>query len=135
MAKSGRSREDFQMFAPVFVVTGADEAEMTIAATASRKQIAFYASTPAYRKVLELHGWGELQTELHQLSMQGQWDTMGTLIDDEMLNTFAVVAPMDPVGRSAAGSVRRDHRPCHGRVARGHSGIHVRAFLDEVRAV
>lgn len=134
LAKSGRSREDFQMFAPVFVVTGADEAEMDIAATASRKQIAFYASTPAYRKVLELHGWGELQTELHQLSMQGQWDTMGTLIDDKMLNTFAVVAPMDRLATAL-------RERCDGIIDRvmvalpaGTPDSTVRVFLDEVRS-
>ena len=51
----------------------------------------------AYRKVLELHGWGDLHTELHRLSLQGQWDAMGTLIDDEVLDAFAVVAPLDQV--------------------------------------
>ena len=134
MAKSGRGRDDFQMFAPVFVVTGADEAEMATAATASRKQIAFYASTPAYRKVLELHGWGDLQTELHRLSMAGQWDTMGTLIDDEILDTFAVVAPLEQL----AGALRAR---CDGIIDRVMVGLPagtpeatVRAFLDEVRA-
>jgi hypothetical protein len=79
------------MFCPVFVVTGVDETEMA-AAAGTRKQIAFYASTPAYRKVLELHGWGDLQTELHRLSLDGRWDAMADLIDDEILETFAVVA-------------------------------------------
>jgi probable F420-dependent oxidoreductase len=82
---------------PVFVVTGETESEMAAAATAARKQLAFYASTPAYRAVLELHGWGELQTELHQLSRAGRWDEMGGLLDDEMLRAFAVVAPPDEV--------------------------------------
>jgi hypothetical protein len=54
-------------------------------------------STPAYRKVLKLHGWGDVATELHRLSLQGEWDTMGSLIDDEMLDAFAVVAPVDKV--------------------------------------
>ncbi|HNF04220.1 MAG TPA: TIGR03617 family F420-dependent LLM class oxidoreductase, partial [Mycobacterium sp.] len=63
LATSGRTRADVQMFCPVFVVTGTGEAEMAAAAAGTRKQIAFYASTPAYRKVLELHGWGELQTD------------------------------------------------------------------------
>jgi hypothetical protein len=66
-------------------------------AVGTRKQIAFYGSTPAYRKVLELHGWGELHTELHRLSRAGEWDVMGSLIDDEILETFAVVAPLDEV--------------------------------------
>ena len=79
------------------MVTGRDEDELAANAVATRKQIAFYASTPAYRGVLELHGWGELQTELHRLSREGEWDTMGTLIDDTMLAEFAVVAPVDEV--------------------------------------
>ncbi len=65
-----------------------------------RKQIAFYGSTPAYRKVLELHGWGDLQTELHRLSLAGEWDTMSSLIDDEMLSAFAVVGPVESVAEA-----------------------------------
>jgi hypothetical protein len=80
---------------PVFVVTGEDDGEMVAGAAGVRKQIAFYGSTPAYRKVLELHGWGEVATELHRLSQRGKWDAMGALIDDEMLDAFAVVATVD----------------------------------------
>ena len=134
MAKTGRSRADFQVMAPVFVVTGSDEAEVATAAAASRKQIGFYASTPAYRKVLELHGWGELQTELHRLSLEGQWDAMATRIDDEILSTFAVVAPVDQL----AAALRER---CDGIIDRVMVGLPssaseetVRAFLDEVRA-
>ncbi len=47
--------------------------------------------------MLELHGWGDLQAELNTLSKQGEWVKMGELIDDEMLNAFAVVAPLDQV--------------------------------------
>jgi probable F420-dependent oxidoreductase len=95
LERSGRTREDFAVACPVFVVTGADEDSMATSARATRKQIAFYASTPAYRPVLELHGWGELQTELRQLSLDGRWDEMGTLIDEDILAAFAVVAPAE----------------------------------------
>ena len=78
-------------------MTGEGERELASAAVAVRKQIAFYGSTPAYRKVLELHGWGDLHTELHRLSLRGDWDTMGSLIDDQILDAFAVVAPVDQV--------------------------------------
>jgi|SRR5882757_354322 len=81
----------FEIAYPEFVVMGTTEAELATAAVAVRKQIAFYASTPAYRKVLELHGWGELQTELNRLSKQGEWDAMGELIDDKVLHAFATV--------------------------------------------
>jgi len=97
MARSGRQRSDFQLSCPIFVVTGDTEEQLAAGAVGTRKQIAFYGSTPAYRKVLELHGWGDLHSELHRLSLQGEWDTMGTLIDDEVLEAFAVVAPIDTV--------------------------------------
>ena len=93
--RSGRDRRDFALMCPVFVVTGESEQELAAAAVGTRKQIAFYGSTPAYRKVLELHGWGDLHDELHRLSRQGDWDAMGSLIDDEILDAFAVVAPVD----------------------------------------
>jgi hypothetical protein len=70
---------------------------MAAAAVGVRGQIAFYGSTPAYRGVLELHGWGDLQDELNRMSKEGRWAEMGTLIDDDILAAFAVVAPLDEV--------------------------------------
>jgi probable F420-dependent oxidoreductase len=95
-AKAGKTMEGFEIVGPSFVVTGTNDDEMAKATAGTRQQIAFYGSTPAYRGVLDLHGWGGLQEDLNKLSKQGQWVEMGELIDDEMLNTFAVVgAPED----------------------------------------
>ena len=80
-----------QISYPGLVVTGVDEAGFEAAAKAVRSQLAFYGSTPAYRPVLDLHGWGDLQTELNTLSKRGAWDDMAALIDDDVLTTFAVV--------------------------------------------
>ena len=91
-AKAGKTMEGFEIVGPSFVVSGANDEEMAAAITGTRQQIAFYGSTPAYRGVLELHGWGGLQDELNALSKRGRWAEMGELIDDEVLNTFAVVA-------------------------------------------
>jgi probable F420-dependent oxidoreductase len=96
--KSGATMADFEISGPAFVVTGATEEQMKQAAAGTRQQIAFYGSTPAYRPVLEMHGWGDLQTELNRLSKQGKWQEMGTLIDDDILKTFAVVAEPEQVG-------------------------------------
>ena len=96
-AKAGRSLDDIELSGPAFVVTGTTEEEMAASAVGVRKQIAFYGSTPAYRGVLERHGWGELQTELNGLSKQGRWDEMGTLIDDDMLDTFAIIAEPEQI--------------------------------------
>ena len=96
-AKAGKTRMDLTVSYPGFVVTGPDEQSMAAAAKGVREQIAFYGSTPAYRPVLELHGWGDLQPELNTLSKRGEWVQMGELINDDILNAFAVVAPLDQV--------------------------------------
>jgi len=95
--RSGRTMADIEISGPAFVVTGAEEDEMARSRAAVCQQIAFYGSTPAYRGVLELHGWGDLQPELNALSKQGRWVEMGQLIDDEILDAFAVVAEPDQV--------------------------------------
>jgi len=95
---AGRDRASFQISGPLFVVTGTNEEELKAAEQGVKQQIAFYGSTPAYRGVLELHGWGDLQTELNTLSKQGEWVKMGELIDDEILHTFAVVSEPEGVG-------------------------------------
>jgi Luciferase-like monooxygenase len=83
----------------MFVVTGTNEEELERARQGTKQQIAFYGSTPAYRGVLELHGWGDLQGDLNRLSKQGDWVAMGDLVTDEILETFAVVAEPEDVPR------------------------------------
>ena len=96
-AKAGKTMDDFEIVGPSFVVTGTNDEELDAAAAGTRQQIAFYGSTPAYKPVLEIHGWGGLQEELNGLSKQGEWVQMGKLIDDEILNTFAVVGPPEQI--------------------------------------
>jgi probable F420-dependent oxidoreductase len=96
-AKAGKTRTDLTVSYPGFVVTGANDADVAAADAAVRRQIAFYGSTPAYRPVLDLHGWGDLHPELNTLSKRGEWVKMGELIDDDVLEAFAVVCPIDQV--------------------------------------
>jgi probable F420-dependent oxidoreductase len=103
--EEGHRRRDsaptnFEVSVPVFIVTG--ETDQTTAASArrAREQIAFYASTAAYRPVLALHGWEDLQTELAQLVRTGNVGGMIGLIDDDVLSTFAIVAEPDQVARA-----------------------------------
>ncbi len=90
-AKAGKSRADFEISYPVFVVTGQTEEELATAKVATAKQIAFYGSTPAYKPVLDSIGAGELQGDLNKMSKQGRWDEMGTLIGEDMIKEFAVI--------------------------------------------
>ena len=99
-----KSRANFEISYPCFVVTGRDEQELAAAKTATCRQIAFYGSTPAYKPVLDSIGAGELQPRLNAMSKQGRWAEMGTLIDDETMRHFAVVA--EPADIAAAMKAR-----------------------------
>lgn len=84
MEAGGREPGDVEVSVCVFTATTEAESEE------ARRRIAFYGSTPGYRHVLELHGWGALFERLHALSRSGGWDEMPALVDDEVLDTFAV---------------------------------------------
>jgi probable F420-dependent oxidoreductase len=96
-AKAGKDLAGFDVCGSPLIVTGRTDEEMARARAGVRQQIAFYGSTPAYHGVLEVHGWGDLGHELHQLSRTGQWQEMGERIDDEVVDAFAVVAEPDKV--------------------------------------
>ena len=100
LEKSGRSRDDFEISYPCFVITGRDEKELAEAKVATKRQIAFYGSTTAYKPVLESIGAGDLQGELNTMSKQGRWAEMGTLIDDEMMSAFAVEGEPDAIAEN-----------------------------------
>jgi probable F420-dependent oxidoreductase len=85
-AKTKRSRRDLQVASSVFVITNDAEREMV------RAQVAFYASTPSYRPVLDCHGWSETGERLSRLASRRQWGDIPREIGDEMLETFAVTA-------------------------------------------
>jgi probable F420-dependent oxidoreductase len=84
--KAGRSRSEIKISTSAFVVTSAEEE------TFVRAQIAFYASTPSYRAVMELYGWEGIASQLSGLAARGAWADMAGLINNEMLQEFAVIA-------------------------------------------
>jgi len=118
-AKAGKRRENFQVSYPVFVVTARDEKELAAAKTATKRQIAFYGSTPAYRPVLESIGVGELQSDLNTMSKQGRWEEMGHLISDDILDAFAVVG--EPA--SIAGQIKSRYGDLIDRTSAAYANI------------
>lgn len=103
LAKAGKRRNEFEVSSPVMVVSGETEEAFVANRDAVKMQLAFYASTPAYQPVLELHGWGEVYAAANALSRQGKWVEMGELIDDDMLDAFAVVCEdIDHIPRELA---------------------------------
>ncbi len=89
---AGAARPGFELSCPVLVITGRTEAELVPARAAVCRQIAFYASTSAYRSVLELYGAGDLADRLRAMSRAGEWDAMTDLVPDDLLREFSVEA-------------------------------------------
>ena len=87
----GRDPAAIEVVCVTIVVTGRSEEELTWSREAVRRQLAFYGTTPAYRPVLDLHGYGDLHPELNRLAREGRWDDMAGLVDDGLLGTIAVV--------------------------------------------
>lgn len=81
----------------LMVATGPDEASLAAAVEVIRAQIAFYGSTPAYRVVLDAHGWGDLQPVLRERTRAGDWAEMAGLVPEELLHAVAAVAAPDDV--------------------------------------
>jgi probable F420-dependent oxidoreductase len=86
----GSAEDTFEIVSEVIVACGRTAEELAAAHDGARMLLAFYASTPSYRPVLEVEGWQDLQPELNRLSKQGRWAEMGAAIDDTMLATLAV---------------------------------------------
>lgn len=102
LARAGRSRGDIEVTVPpmaTVVAPGKREEQVLML----RAQIGFYGSTPAYRPVMEHHGWGELADELYRRSKAGDWASMAELVNDDVFNTFAFVTDdPDELGSSLA---------------------------------
>jgi probable F420-dependent oxidoreductase len=97
-AKAGRRKEDVTVAASVFAVVGENESERKRVREAMREQISFYASTRSYRKVMEVHGWGDVCDRLHELSSKGEWGKMSSEVGDDMLEEFCVEGDWGGIG-------------------------------------
>jgi probable F420-dependent oxidoreductase len=97
LEKTRRSRADIALSSTPFVITGNTRDEIEAAKGPVRQQIAFYASTPAYVGVLEVHGWGAIGRRLTEMSKRGAWSDMANEISDEMLDVYAVAGPYDEI--------------------------------------
>jgi probable F420-dependent oxidoreductase len=89
-SRASGNLDGFTLSLPVLVVLGAEAGARAAAEKAVREQIAFYGSTPSYRPVLDLHGWGDLHESLNLMSRRQEWAEMGSLITDDVLAAFAV---------------------------------------------
>jgi len=98
LAKSGRKREGFSVSVSVFAAVGANSKEIAAVKEFYRQQVAFYASTRTYRRLMELHGWTDVADRLHDYSVTGQWDRMAGEVSDEILGEFVVEGGWGEIG-------------------------------------
>jgi probable F420-dependent oxidoreductase len=96
----GRDPAGFDLVAAPFMAVGRTASDVERARDALRTPIAFYASTPAYQAVLEHHGWEETGSKLHALSVKQKWSEMPRLIDDAMLDQWAISATYDDLAQT-----------------------------------
>lgn len=101
-AETGRDPGRIVVSCQTIVAMGTTEEELATARAKAKSQLAFYGSTPAYRGVLDHHGYDELQPELNTMSKQGRWREMADLIDDELCDLIAVTGAPAEVGRALA---------------------------------
>jgi probable F420-dependent oxidoreductase len=100
LAAGGRTRAAVEVAAQTIVMIGSTDTEIALARSKAKAQIAFYGSTPAYKPMLEHHGWGALQPELNRLSKQGAWGDMVRLVGDDMLDAVGVSGTPEAAGRA-----------------------------------
>lgn len=87
--KTNRKREDVSISITAFIATTPEEMNF------ARAQISFYASTPSYRPVMDLHGWSGVAEKLSAQAAKGEWAEMPMLVTDEMLSEFCLVTDED----------------------------------------
>ena len=90
LVENGRGREDFTAVISIFAIPTDGQKAAGVYEKEAKEQLAFYMSTPAYRIVLDMHGWAGLGERLSQLARRGDWAEMPTLMSDEIMDTFAI---------------------------------------------
>ena len=90
LAKAARQRQEIELSSSIFVIPTDDPKEAAKYESEVRRQISFYASTPPYRPVFDLEGWGNVADELKAFAARGRWNDMPSLITDEMIDRLAL---------------------------------------------
>jgi probable F420-dependent oxidoreductase len=91
-ARSDRLLDNVDLSSAIFIAAGDTQAEIDAGVAFVRQQVAFYASTPSYAPVMDLHGWGDVREQLSRLVVRQRWEEMQALITDEMIDAFAIIS-------------------------------------------
>jgi probable F420-dependent oxidoreductase len=106
-AKANRDPKECELLWGGFIATGETEEELAKAKRDIAARISFYASTRTYKPALDFHGWGDVNTQLHELSIAGEWQKMFDLVSDEMVETLGFCGS----GKEVANNLRDELSP------------------------
>jgi len=98
LARSGRTRADLQLYAPVIIAAGETSEELDAAVARARARIAFYGSTPTYRPLLEIIGYGDVADRLHRLVAERRMDELPGQVPDAVLDAIVVRGSYEQIG-------------------------------------
>ena len=102
MAKTGRTRENFEITGGGFIATGTTEESTARMFEIVRNRVAFYGTTPSYWPVFELHGLGDLGRELNAMSKAGKWGELASRVPDDVVHLFAAVGTHKDIAQRIA---------------------------------
>ena len=100
LQSAGRSRGDLDVCGGGFIMTGPDEETVMKNREWVRYRVSFYGSTPAYRPVMELHGWEDLADKLLHMTKTGQWKKMAAEVPDDVLDEFCIYSTYDELPKA-----------------------------------
>ena len=96
-ARTGRDASLVEVCMKPLVGTAGTEKQLAVSTETVRARVAFYLSTPSYRRAFELHGWGDIAEQASRLSKAQKWDALPALVDDEMLHTVATLGTHETI--------------------------------------
>jgi probable F420-dependent oxidoreductase len=131
----GRARAGFEVCGGGFVATGPDQAAVDKMRELVRYRVAFYASTPSYYPVLDVHGWRPLGEKLRAMTLSGRWKDMAKEIDDEVLDTFCVAGTFGELAPRVAARFGGVTDCIELMIAEGTPESAARALVDELHAI
>jgi probable F420-dependent oxidoreductase len=90
----------FQICLKPLIATARDEPTLTARREIARQRLAFYMSTPAYRRAFDAAGLTTLCQEMAELSRRQQWQQLAERVSDEVLHQWVVVARYDDLAQA-----------------------------------
>lgn len=96
-ARSGRDVDAVEVCMKPLIGTAPNDEALERVTRTVRARVGFYLSTPSYRRVFELHDWGDIARDASVLSREGRWEELAAMVPDEILHTVATVGTHDTI--------------------------------------